>query len=322
MLATLLLFVAAVFPVGSERCNIPKVPIEAINGQKLLPDAPVIYTTHRDRQAVVHERSERELLLKQFGDTIVTLSSSNTYSHGKYSMTLSEYITTSVDTSSQNANESFYLFGNNYDGIFSELADLYSNPPCYYCDKAGAKTVGLGGHASGVSFHFHGPGFSEPIIGSKQWFLFPPSLTRTVSQFDPNMTVARWVDRVYPLLTAVRDGPDFGAAGAGEINHSTSLQPAITMEGVVPLRPVDSSNTAEEVAEVGASTQPSQLTALLQDMNMSMATLQQLADNLHECVIHPGEILYFPSMWMHATLNLDSYNVFMSLFMDPQLMKD
>jgi hypothetical protein len=320
MLATLLLFVAAVFPVGSERCNIPKVPIEAINGQKPLPDAPVIYTAHRDRQAVVHERSERELLLQQFGDTLVTLSSSNTYSHGKYSMTLSEYITTSVDTSSRNANESFYLFGNNYDGIFSELAGLYRNPPCYYCDKAGAKTVGLGGHASGVSFHFHGPGFSEPIIGSKQWFLFPPSLTRTVSQFDPNMTVARWVDRVYPLLTAVRDGAEFGAAG--EINHSTSLQPANTMEGVVPPRPADSSNAAGQLADVRASTLSSQLTALLLDMNMSMATLQQLADNLHECVIRPGEILYFPSMWMHATLNLDTYNVFMSLFMDPQLMKD
>jgi mannose-6-phosphate isomerase class I len=129
------------------------------------------------------------------------------------------------------------------------------------------------------------------------------------------MTVARWVDRVYPLLTAVRDGAD-------EINHLTSLQPANTMEGVVPLRAADLSNAAGELADVEASSLSSQLTALLQDMNMSMATLQQLADNLHECVIHPGEILYFPSMWMHATLNLDSYNVFMSLFMDPQLMKD
>lgn len=24
-----------------------------------------------------------------------------------------------------------------------------------------------------------------------------------------------------------------------------------------------------------------------------------------ECVLHPGEIVYFPSEWHHATLNLD-----------------
>ena len=33
----------------------------------------------------------------------------------------------------------------------------------------------LGGYLSGVAFHFHGPGFSEVIHGSKQWFLFPPN---------------------------------------------------------------------------------------------------------------------------------------------------
>jgi ribosomal protein L16 Arg81 hydroxylase len=42
---------------------------------------------------------------------------------------------------------------------------------------------------------------------------------------------------------------------------------------------------------------------------------------LQECVIHPGELLYFPSKWMHATLNLDVYNVFVSLFLDTQLIE-
>ena len=40
---------------------------------------------------------------------------------------------------------------------------------------------------------------------------------------------------------------------------------------------------------------------------------------LLECVTGPGEMLYFPSSWMHATLNVDEYNVFMSLFLDFQL---
>jgi hypothetical protein len=54
---------------------------------------------------------------------------------------------------------------------------------------------------------------------------------------------------------------------------------------------------------------------------MNGPEFRSLALALHECVIYPGEVLYFPPMWMHATLNLESYNVFMSLFMDPQLMK-
>ena len=34
----------------------------------------------------------------------------------------------------------------------------------------------------------------------------------------------------------------------------------------------------------------------------------------HECTIVPGEILYFPSQWYHATLNLDPWTVFVSAF--------
>ncbi|KAM3567849.1 hypothetical protein VYU27_010012, partial [Nannochloropsis oceanica] len=32
------------------------------------------------------------------------------------------------------------------------------------------------------------------------------------------------------------------------------------------------------------------------------------------CDIGPGEILHFPSMWWHAVLNLEDYNVFVSTF--------
>jgi hypothetical protein len=37
-------------------------------------------------------------------------------------------------------------------------------------------------------------------------------------------------------------------------------------------------------------------------------------------VISPGEVLYFPDRWMHATINLDDYNVFVSVFIDVQLL--
>jgi ribosomal protein L16 Arg81 hydroxylase len=33
-----------------------------------------------------------------------------------------------------------------------------------------------------------------------------------------------------------------------------------------------------------------------------------------ECTLSAGELLYFPSMWDHATLNLDNYTSFVSSF--------
>lgn len=38
--------------------------------------------------------------------------------------------------------------------------------------------------------------------------------------------------------------------------------------------------------------------------------------NLSECTLAPGEIIYFPDKWWHATLNIDS-SVFISTFLSP-----
>lgn len=44
-------------------------------------------------------------------------------------------------------------------------------------------------------------------------------------------------------------------------------------------------------------------------------------ESLYECVLTPGEMLYFPDKWQHATLNLDPYNLFVSVFLDLQLLQ-
>jgi hypothetical protein len=226
------------------KCNILKEYVGNAN-IAYLPDSPRIFVGKKDRNQVMAELSRSDYLSDQYGQTIVTLSSTNTYSHGRVEMALSEYINHTIDHKNVKANETLYFFGNNYGGVWDTLASSYIIPPCRYCDEAGARTIGIAGAQSGVSFHFHGPGFSEVIIGRKRWFIFPPDAL-SLSHIDPNMTVARWVEEVYPKL------PD------------TSL--------------------------------------------------------LQECVIEPGDMLYFPANWMHATLNLDTYNVFMSLFLDTQLM--
>jgi hypothetical protein len=39
-----------------------------------------------------------------------------------------------------------------------------------------------------------------------------------------------------------------------------------------------------------------------------------------ECVIRPGEILFFPDRWVHGIMNVEDYVFFVSVFLDPQLM--
>ena len=168
------------------------------------------------------------------------------------------------------------------------------------------KTIGIGGEASGVSFHFHGPGFSESIIGTKRWFLFPPELTSMVAQFNPNMTMAQWVDTVYPELLKLRED---GYKDSGPSVVDNNSEPQILFEP-----PLDAPIEYEFYSPTTTAHSP-----LSHALNAT--SLLVLSQHLQECTIQPGEILYFPPMWMHATLNLDAYNVFMSLFIDPQLIK-
>lgn len=42
---------------------------------------------------------------------------------------------------------------------------------------------------------------------------------------------------------------------------------------------------------------------------------EAVAGTLRECVIRPGDALYFPPDWPHATLNLGEYNAFASTFL-------
>lgn len=293
------------------RCNIPRIDAHEMvqHFKSSLPDYPVVIVGNSSVNKYISDVASREKLLQNYGDTVVELTSSNTYSHGKRKMTLSDYIQSTVDISSQNANETFYLFGNNYEGIWKQITDNYQIPWCSYCDTAGAKTVGLGGHFSGVSFHWHGPGFSEVLIGKKRWFLYPAELTQLItSTFSPNQTVAEWVKLYYdPLFSSERT-----------VRSSNSALGACTEEAVDG----NVTNCQNEVdSNLVDNFQHDKQTGLNVDRNREKEeSLETLKDNLYECCIEPGELLYFPDLWMHATLNLDRYNVFLSVFLDKQLM--
>jgi hypothetical protein len=254
------------------KCDIEKVFIDTDTVIDL-PDKPriFVYADFLNRNKRLREIGGRNYLIEHYGLHEVRLTSSNSYSQGLERMTLREYLlefteddesvdveTGALDALGENlqnsrpspslSNGTLYLFGGNFDGIIRTLENTYEMPNCKYCKKAGLATVGIGGRKSGVAFHFHGPGFSEAIIGTKKWLIYPG--TGFPLGFHSNMSVIHWYQQVLPTL------------------------------------PYD----------------------VVHDMN------------LQECDIRPGELLYFPAMYMHATLNIDRYYLFMSVFLDSQLM--
>lgn len=245
---------------------------------------PVIFVRNSNYQSAMASIMHPDRLLQDYNDLVVRLSSSNTYSRDILEMPLGQYLelidSYNVGTA---ANETFYLFGGNMGEFWDELIASYRLPGCKYCAKAGAVTPGLGGLNSGVSFHYHGPGFSETIFGGKRWFLYPPdkySGGNLAPMFGPNMTMASWVSDVYPTLTE-------------DLPSVTSLSGNSN----------DNALNRNKLVNIGAS-EGSHLYRPL------------------ECVIYPGEVLFFPNMWSHATLNVDKYTVFVSVFLDPSLMTD
>ena len=47
-----------------------------------------------------------------------------------------------------------------------------------------------------------------------------------------------------------------------------------------------------------------------------LPTLARATRPAYDCVLGPGELLFFPKDWWHATLNLDAHTVFVSTFAD------
>lgn len=348
------------------------------------------------------------------GDSEVKLTSSNTYSSGLKTMTLKEYISYTVSESSRwdrdrasaqcdaargtgplgsddsasckrKSNESFYLFGGNFGGVWDSMRDAYRLPPCLVCAQCGAVTIGIGGHLSGVSFHHHGPGFSEVIEGSKRWFLFPPpsllplplpplppspdqspdpdpdhdidthegqctidglinkrsrpgvdagtreTRSRVREMFDPNMTVHEWVEQMYPsYVTHTHHIPSTSA-----FISSTANQSAVSLHGPrsEPRVEQGQSNSSKSEMETcvggeGMSVDRHSDTDSDSDRDSSRGRDRgrerrrvEHTGGLQECTTGPGEMLYFPAQWMHATLNMSPYNVFVSLFIDLQLLR-
>ncbi|XP_069066650.1 jmjC domain-containing protein 8 isoform X3 [Pleurodeles waltl] len=141
----------------------------------------------------------KEMLLKEFGDRMVRLSTANTYSYEKVDVMFREYVEHLLRPQDKDSLgcDTLYFFGDNNFTEWGSLFQKYSPPPFRIPGTTGAYSFGVAGSGTGVPFHWHGPGFSEVIFGRKRWFLYPPDKT---PEFNPNKTTLSWLTDNYPLL--------------------------------------------------------------------------------------------------------------------------
>lgn len=57
-------------------------------------------------------------------------------------------------------------------------------------------------------------------------------------------------------------------------------------------------------------------------MHYNYPSFEQLEDRPLECTLDPGDLIYFPDMWWHATINVDDYTAFVSTFTQEHLFLD
>ncbi|KAM9210900.1 jmjC domain-containing protein 8 isoform 2-T2 [Dugong dugon] len=141
----------------------------------------------------------RERLLALFGDSVVRLSTANTFSYQKVDLPFQEYVEQLLHPQDPTSlgNDTLYFFGDNNFTEWAPLFRHYSPPPFGLLGTTPAYSFGIAGAGSGVPFHWHGPGFSEVIYGRKRWFLYPPEKT---PEFHPNKTTLAWFHDTYPTL--------------------------------------------------------------------------------------------------------------------------
>ncbi|XP_066186165.1 jmjC domain-containing protein 8 isoform X1 [Sylvia atricapilla] len=231
----------------------------------------------------------REKLLAAFGPFPVRLSTANTYSYRKVDVPFQEYVEHLLKPQdpARLGSDTLYFFGDNNFTEWGPLFQHYVPPPFRIPGTSPAYSFGIAGSGSGVPFHWHGPGFSEVIFGRK---------VRT----EPEGKDLGRRERNKPLtgVPGHREAP-LGLSPRGWRGTGRGCAPGVFQRWF--LYPPDKTPHFH----------PNETTlAWLQHTYPTLPPAQRPL----ECTLRPGEVLYFPDRWWHATLNLDT-SVFISTFL-------
>jgi hypothetical protein len=173
------------------------------------------------------------------------------------------------------------MFGDSVGSEWEAIIRLYVLPG----DSAGEEGLpvfGLGGQYSGVAFHTHGAAWAEVIEGGKRWWLAPPGRK---PEFNGDRHQLQW---------ALESLPQY-SDGLG------------VLEGEVQGKGYD--RLVDEGEGAGKGWSASQESSLQSWLSTSLSTASLLS-----CELGPGQVLYIPPSWWHATLNSQQYNTFVSTF--------
>ncbi|KAI6076746.1 JmjC domain-containing protein 8 isoform X1 [Aix galericulata] len=262
----------------------------------------------------------RDKLLAAYGQRLVRLSTANTYSYRKVDVPFQEYVEqllkpqdpTALGSGGQRAPnpsqtltrtlkpgtrlppaDTLYFFGDNNFTEWGPLFQQYVPPPFRIPGTSGAYSFGIAGGG-------HGGGLRAQLGGRRQ----PRGRPAPAPSLGSGSGVPfHWHG---PGYSEVIFGRKVSEEGAG----NRPPRPGGFGEG--------------ELRLCGVSQRwflyPPDKTPHFHPNETTLAWLQHTyptlppAERPLECTVRPGEILYFPDRWWHATLNLDT-SVFISTFL-------
>mmetsp|Transcript_21711 Transcript_21711/g.51146 ORF Transcript_21711/g.51146 Transcript_21711/m.51146 type:complete len:317 (-) Transcript_21711:147-1097(-) len=268
-------------------CNIHRISgdmVESIG--PLYPYPLVIYPSGGRRNSNFSRLTTVENLASNFVPNFnVTLSGSDSLSSHRREIPLHQYLDEILHANGvgetlpdQLGNQSWYLFGETFTDDWAKFLRSYEIPRCNSCTREQvALSFGIGNAGSGVQWHIHGPGFSETIHGRKHWVLYPPHQRPT---YNLDYASRHWMEHEY-----------------GRLENWTGVDVE-----------EERNSHAKYMTNSGKSGPPFDILTKNQERGPS-------GKKPFECTIHPGEMIYFPDQWHHATINLDEYTCFVSSFL-------
>ena len=160
----------------SPRCTLRRVPLYDVSKERFREEfydkEPVVLVAPLNRSQPFADLTQRNVLLKCFGEHTITLSTANQHSYRKTQTTLRDYFTRHLrpQNLSVAGDETLYWFGDHNPGDFDAFWQQYHRPTEQLLDAAHQSlSFGIAATGTGVPLHTHGPVFAETLHGKKRW---------------------------------------------------------------------------------------------------------------------------------------------------------